>query len=314
MGAAGPAGPAGLAGPPGLKWQGTWSGAATYALNDGVQFNGASYISLQAANLNHQPNTSPTFWNMLAQAGATGSTGAAGASGPAGATGAAGATGPAGPSGATGPAGTTGATGAVVATGPTGATGAAGATGPAGPTGPTGPQGLTWPGTWSGATTCALNDGVEFNGASYISIQSGNLNHQPDTSPTFWNTLAEAAAAGSTGAAGASGPAGATGAAGPTGPAGPTGATGDSGTSGVLTGTSSALGGSLLTTGTYASTTVSISGATVGMAVMLTPTTYPGDGVDWRGYVSSSGVVTAKVCALAASTPTSSTYNIRVIP
>src|ERR1700685_1088097 len=50
----------------------------------------------------------------------------------------------------------------------------------AGPTGPTGPQGLTWQGTWTGATTYALNDAVQFNGTSYISIQARNLNPRPN--------------------------------------------------------------------------------------------------------------------------------------
>jgi hypothetical protein len=39
--------------------------STTYALNDAVQFNGTSYISIQAGNLNHQPETSPTFWSIL---------------------------------------------------------------------------------------------------------------------------------------------------------------------------------------------------------------------------------------------------------
>src|SRR5277367_5562327 len=102
-------------------------------------------------------------------------------------------------------------------TGATGATGAVGPTGATGPTGPGGPQGLTWQGTWSGATAYALNDAVQFNGTSYISIQASNLNHEPDTSPTFWNTLAQVGATGATGAIGPVGPDGATG---PTGPRG----------------------------------------------------------------------------------------------
>jgi hypothetical protein len=192
-----------------LTWQGTWSNATTYALNDAVQFNGTSYISTQAGNLNHEPDTSPTFWNTLAQQGATGATGSTGPTGPTGATGAAGATG---------------------ATGPTGATGA---TGPAGPVGPVGPQGLTWQGTWSNATTYALNDAVQFNGTSYISTQAGNLNHEPDTSPTFWNTLAQEGATGATGSTGPAGPTGATGAAGATGATGATGPTGPTGPQGL---------------------------------------------------------------------------------
>jgi hypothetical protein len=152
-----------------LTWRGTWSSATTYALNDAVQLNGTSYISTQAGNLNEEPDTDPTFWSTLAQIGATG---------------------------ATGPTGSTGATGAA---GATGATGPNGVIGPAGPTGPTGAQGLTWRGTWSSATTYALNDAVQFNGTSYISTQAGNLNEEPDTNPAFWNTLAQIGATGATG-------------------------------------------------------------------------------------------------------------------
>lgn len=32
-----------------------------------------------------------------------------------------------------------------------------------------------------------------------------------------------------------------------------------------------------------------------------------------QGYVSSSGTVTVQVCAIVAGTPTSTTYNVRVI-
>jgi Ubiquitin-activating enzyme E1 FCCH domain len=39
-----------------------WSSAATYAANDQVLFNGAPYFSLQAGNTNHQPDTSPAWW------------------------------------------------------------------------------------------------------------------------------------------------------------------------------------------------------------------------------------------------------------
>jgi uncharacterized protein (TIGR03437 family) len=166
-GATGATGPTGPTGPVGLTWQQTWSGMTTYTQNDAVQFNGTSYISLQSNNTDHEPDTSPTYWDTLAQAGAAGATGP---TGPAGPTGATGATGPAGPQG---PAGATGATGA------------------AGPTGPTGPVGLTWQQTWSSMTTYAQNDAVQFNGTSYISLQSNNTDHQPDTSPTYWNLLAQ---------------------------------------------------------------------------------------------------------------------------
>src|SRR5206468_8131818 len=88
-GAPGPTGPTGPAGPNGW-WQGTWSNSTAYSVNDAVQYNGASYIAIQAGT-NNPPDTSPT-WNLLADKGTTGATGA---------TGAIGATGPQGPQGPT---------------------------------------------------------------------------------------------------------------------------------------------------------------------------------------------------------------------
>ncbi len=54
----------------GFTWQGAWSNATTYAVNDVVSFNGSSYVSITASNLAHQPDTSPANWNLMAQAGA----------------------------------------------------------------------------------------------------------------------------------------------------------------------------------------------------------------------------------------------------
>jgi hypothetical protein len=99
-----------------------WSSTTAYALNAAVQFNGASYISIQPGT-NNPPNTSPTFWSLLAQAGSTGVTGAPRATGPAGTTGAIGAAGPAGAIGPTGPAGPAGTAGVAGLSGATGAPG-----------------------------------------------------------------------------------------------------------------------------------------------------------------------------------------------
>src|SRR5207247_11368715 len=99
MGPTGATGVTGATGPP-VTFQGNWSSATTYALGDVVFYSGSAYISLQNANLNHQPNTSPTFWALLAQHGETSSTGTTGATGATGATaptGAARTTGPIGP-------------------------------------------------------------------------------------------------------------------------------------------------------------------------------------------------------------------------
>jgi hypothetical protein len=81
----------------------------------------------------------------------------------------------------------------------------------------------------------------------------------------------------------------------------------------VLTGTTSSIGGGVLTIATCTSGTASVTGATTAMSVAATPVTYPGDGIVWFGYVSSPDVVTVKVCSLATLTPTATTYRVRVI-
>ena len=80
-----------------------------------------------------------------------------------------------------------------------------------------------------------------------------------------------------------------------------------------LSGTTSAIGGSSLLAGACSSGTVSITGARNTMGVIATPTSYPGDGTDWKAYVSADDTVTVKVCALVAVTPSSTTYRVRVI-
>ena len=226
-GPTGPTGPTGSTGPQGppVAYQGTYSTTHTYAVGDAVFFNGSSYISLVGSNTNNNPSSSPTQWGLLAQQGSTGATGSQGATG---ATGATGLTGPAGPQGSTGPTGATGSTGPQGAQGPQGATGATGPTGPTGPAGPQGPP-VSFKNTWSSSSTYATGDVVFFNGSSYISLVSSNLNQQPDTSPTSWALFAQQGATGSTGAQGSQGVAGPTGAQGVQGPAGPTGATGSGG-------------------------------------------------------------------------------------
>jgi hypothetical protein len=77
--------------------------------------------------------------------------------------------------------------------------------------------------------------------------------------------------------------------------------------------TSSSIGGSLLAAGACASGTATATGITNGMVVDVTPQTYPGDGIVWKGYMSAANTVTVKVCAIIAATPTASLYNVRVI-
>jgi collagen triple helix repeat protein len=234
----GPAGPAGQ----GYNWRGAWSSVTSYNPYDTVSYQGSSYVCT-IANTNQLP-TNLSYWNLMAQQGATGATGAQGATGPAGPKGdigLTGATGPQGPTGATGPQGIQGPTGNTGATGPQGPqgnTGATGATGPQGPIGNTGPagaigpagptgQGYNWKGTWSSATAYVVYDTVSYSGSSYVCILA-NTNQTP-TNTTYWNIIAQMGATGNTGATGSQGPIGNTGPQGPQGVKGDTGATGPQG-------------------------------------------------------------------------------------
>jgi len=211
-GPAGPVGPTGPTGPQGMTWQGAWNLSATYNQNDGVSYNGSSYISLIPNNTGNEPDTGAAAWNLVAAVGAAGAQGAVGPAGPAGATGAIGPQGPIGPAGPQGP---------------------QGATGPAGPTGATGPQGLQWQGVWNISAAYSQNDAVSYNGSSYISLIANNTGNQPDTSSSAWSLVAGAGAAGTPGPAGAPGAAGATGPTGPQGPQGPQGPAGPTGATGA---------------------------------------------------------------------------------
>ena len=51
------------------------------------------------------------------------------------------------------------------------------------------PSYLNWLDVWSSATTYHVNDGTSYLGIGYISLQSSNHNHEPDTSPTYWSVL-----------------------------------------------------------------------------------------------------------------------------
>lgn len=55
----------------GINWRGAWSSATSYAVNDAVSIGGSSYICT-AANTNQQPPNA-TYWDVLAQEGASGS-------------------------------------------------------------------------------------------------------------------------------------------------------------------------------------------------------------------------------------------------
>lgn len=81
-----------------------------------------------------------------------------------------------------------------------------------------------------------------------------------------------------------------------------------------LAATSASVGGSALAAGQCAASTVTVAGASSGMAVIATPVTYPGASFYWRGYVSGANTVTVEVCAVVAGTPAASAYSARVLP
>jgi hypothetical protein len=80
-----------------------------------------------------------------------------------------------------------------------------------------------------------------------------------------------------------------------------------------ITGASASIGGGALGAGVCAGTATTVAGAAVGMSVIATPSTYPGDGNYWVSYVSAANTVETKVCAAVAGTPTASVYNLRVV-
>ena len=85
---------------------------------------------------------------------------------------------------------------------------------------------------------------------------------------------------------------------------------------GRLAGTTPSLGGTGLTQGSCSTVTATVTGATVGMAVNVTPATDPGTGFYWYGFVSSANTITARVCSGqgGTNTPVASAYAIRVMP
>jgi len=220
-GATGPAGPAGTPGLSGaaLNFQGTYASTTTYAVDDIVSYQGASYVSLLASNHGNTPGLNASQWGLLAAAGVgtTGATGAAGATGPMGLTG------PAGPQGVAGSAGAAGAAGAP------------------------GLPGLVYQGAYSSATNYALGDVVLWEGSSYASLAASNHGNTPSGSPAWWGVLTAQGPTGATGAQGpqgVAGPQGLPGTQGLTGPAGPQGVQGIAGQAGSqgLTGPAGAQG------------------------------------------------------------------------
>lgn len=93
----------------GFNFTGAWNSGASYNLNDVATLNGSTYLAT-AASTNQQPDTSPTFWTVMAQAGVAGQPGAAGPAGQPGIQGQPGQQGIQGPPGPAGPPGNGGVT------------------------------------------------------------------------------------------------------------------------------------------------------------------------------------------------------------
>jgi Collagen triple helix repeat (20 copies) len=161
----------------------------------------------------------------------------------------------AGATGATGPQGAIGATGAQ---GPQGLQGVMGLVGPTGVTGAQGPAVANYTGNYVSGTNYRLNDAVSYGGATYISLEAGNVGNTPSSSPAQWAVLAAQGIQGATGSTGVAGPAG------PVGATGATGATGAQGSpvsfrGGWLVGQSYAVGDAVSYGGTsYISLTANV--------------------------------------------------------
>lgn len=81
----------------------------------------------------------------------------------------------------------------------------------------------------------------------------------------------------------------------------------------ILPAATASIGGSLLLAGACTTGTANVSGATVGMVSAVEPASYPGAGVYWQSRVTSANTVTVYVCGVIAVTPSSTTYQVRVI-
>lgn len=86
-------------------------------------------------------------------------------------------------------------------------------------------------------------------------------------------------------------------------------------TTAILTGTTSAIGGSSLAAGACSSGTVTLTGITSSMRVSATATADPQvdatHGVSIYAFMSATNTATVRVCALVATTPNSVTYNVQ---
>ena len=131
--------------------------------------------------------------------GTNGSSGSSGASGSSGSSGQSGSSGTSGISGSSGSSGQSGSSGTSGVNGTNGSSGSSGTSGINGATGPAGTS-FIWQGVWSDALAYYVNDVVEYEGSSYICIQSHPFTlFPPPQNPTDWELMAEKGATGSPG-------------------------------------------------------------------------------------------------------------------
>ena len=52
-----------------MNWESAWSSSSIYTIQNVVNYGGATYISKTAGNLNNQPDTHPTNWELITTAG-----------------------------------------------------------------------------------------------------------------------------------------------------------------------------------------------------------------------------------------------------
>lgn len=177
-------GPQGLPGADGrgMQWRGAWEAATDYVLNDGVSYQGQSYVALQPST-NVAPDSDPLTWDVFAAKGADGAPGAEGPQGepgPQGEQGPQGDPGPQGEPGDVGPAGPAGADGAsayalAVADGFVGteAEWLASLVGPQGPAGADGADGADGAQGPAGADGTNGTDGADGASAYEIAVANG---------------------------------------------------------------------------------------------------------------------------------------------
>jgi hypothetical protein len=134
-----------------INWTGEWSGSTTYYENDGVSYNGTSYVALQYS-YSYFPDSNPSYWQIIASQGVQGAQGES----------------------IQGIQGTDGSSGAQGTDGSQGAQGSSAA--------------INWTGEYNAYTGYNENDGVSYNGNSYVALQY-SYNTDP-TNTGYWQLIA----------------------------------------------------------------------------------------------------------------------------